>query len=177
MFRKSLRKVAHKINKRIVNLRPSFAISSGNHARRKVILATICLLAVVVFASAFAAIGSNSNFVHANSVNGVGVGIYWDQACTNRTLSLNWGHIDAGSNNTLTIYIRNEMSSAASLSLETTNFTPSASSDYISLNWNYSGQVLSPDQAIPLELTLTVLPDINGIANFSLNTIITASER
>jgi hypothetical protein len=110
-------------------------------------------------------------------VNGVGVGIYWDQACTNRTLSLNWGYVEAGSNNSLTLYIRNEMSSEVSLSLNTINYNPSASSNYISLNWNYSVQILSPGQVIPLELTLTVLPDISGISNFSFYTIISATER
>ena len=104
------------------------------------------------------------------------MGIYWDQACTNRTLSLNWGNIEAGSNNTLIIYIRNEMSSDASLSLHTINYSPSASSGYISMNWNYAGQVLSAGQVIPLELTLTVLPNISGITNFSFNTTITITE-
>ena len=170
MFCKSLKKVPDKINKGTVNLKSPLISPTGNHARRKILLATIGLLTVFVFCGVFAAIGSNSNFVHANTVNGLGVGIYWDQTCTNKTLSLDWGHIDAGSNNTLTIYIRNEMSSAASLSLQTTNYTPIASSNYISLNWNYSGQVLSSGQVIPIELTLTALPDISGITDFSLNT-------
>ena len=176
MFCKSLKKATDKLNKEGVNVRTQRVIPTGNHARRKVILAAICLLVVFVFGIVIA-IGSNSNFVHASSVNGVGVGIYWDPACTNSTLSLNWGCIEAGSNNTLTLYIRNEMSSEVSLSLNTINYTPSASSNYISLNWNYSGQVLSPDQVIPLELTLTVLPNISGISNFRFNTIITATER
>jgi hypothetical protein len=129
-------------------------------------LATICVLSVFVFCTVVAELGSNGNFVHAGSVDGLGVGIYWDAGCTNRTVSFNWGPIEAGSNNTLIIYIRNEM-----------NYTPSNSSDYIFLNWNYSGQVLSADQVIPIELTLTILPNINGIDNFSFNTIISASGR
>jgi hypothetical protein len=174
LFHKSLKKAPDKFNKEGVNLKAQRVISTGNHARRKVILAAICLLTVFVFGTVIVTV-SNSNFVHASSVNGVGVGIYWDPACTNSTLSLNLGNIEAGSNNTLTLYIRNEMSSEVSLSLNTINYTPSSSSNYISLNWNYSGQVLSPGQVIPLELTLTVLPNIIGISNFSFNTIITAT--
>jgi hypothetical protein len=177
MICNSLRKAPKKINKQIANLRVRHINPTRNHTRRKVTLATICLLSIFVFCAATAVIGSNNRFVHASNVNGLGVGIYWDQACTNRTLSLNWGPIDAGSNNTLTIYIRNEMSSTASLSLQTTDFNPSTSSNYIALNWNYSGQVLSAGQVIPIELTLTVLPEISGITNFSFNTIITATER
>ena len=48
---------------------------------------------------------------------------------------------------------------------------------YMSLNWNYSGQVLNVDQVIPLELTLTVYPTISGITNFSFDTTITTSEQ
>ena len=103
-------------------------------------------------------------------------GIYWDQACTNRTLSLNLGTIEAGSNSTLTVYVKNEGNSPASLSLGTSNWTPSTASSYMSLNWNYSGQVLSVGQVIPLELTLTVSPTVSGITDFSFNTTITASE-
>src|SRR5208282_3802070 len=135
----------------------------------------ICLLAVVVLGAIIAGLGSSKTVVYASSVEGRGVGIYWDQACTNRTLSLNWGSIDVGSNNTLTVYIKNEDNSPASLWLETSNWTPSDSVSYMSLNWNYSGQVLSANQVISLELTLTVDPTINGISNFSFDTTITTS--
>ncbi len=176
MSNKSLRKLPHKINKGIKNLRQTFTIPTGNHAHRKIMLAVICLLSLFVFCAA-TVFESDKIVAHASSVNGIGVGIYWDQACTNRTLSLNWGNIEAGSNNTLMIYISNEMNSKASLSLEMTNWTPSASSNYISLNWNYSGQILSPGQVIPIQLNLTVSHDILDISNFSFNTLITANER
>jgi hypothetical protein len=84
--------------------------------------------------------------------------------------------MDAGSTNNLTVYIRNEVNSAASLSLGTSNWTPSASSNYISLNWNYSGQALRVDQVIPLELTLTVSHTIIEITDFRFNTVITTTE-
>ena len=177
MFRESLMKVPDRIKGGIVNLRAPLTIPIGNHVRRKVILAAICILTIVVLGIIIGVLGSSKTIVYASSVNGLGAGIYWDQACTNRTLSLNWGPIEAGSNNTLTVYIKNEGNSAVSLSLETSNWTPSASLGYMSLNWNYSGQVLSVDQAIPLELTLTVSPTISGITNFSFDTTITTSER
>ena len=176
MFWESLKKVPDKINERIVNLKVPPVIPIENHAHRKVILATICLLTIVVFSAVITNFALSKTIVYASSVNGLGTGIYWDQALTNRTLSLNWGPIAAGSNNTLTIYIKNESNSAASLSLGTSNWTPSAALDYMSLNWNYSGQVLSVGQVIPVELTLTVSPTISGVTNFSFDTIITTSE-
>jgi hypothetical protein len=176
MFPESLRKVPGKIIERIVNLKVPLTIRTGNHVHRKVMLAAICILTIVVFGAVIAAAGLSKAFVHASSVEGIGVGIYWDQACTNSTLRLDWGSIEAGSNTTLTVYIKNEGNSAASLWLGTSNWTPSAGLDYMSLNWNYSGQVLKVNQVIPVELTLTVYPTINGITDFSFKTIITISE-
>ncbi|MGA2523105.1 MAG: hypothetical protein ABSF65_03005 [Candidatus Bathyarchaeia archaeon] len=143
---------------------------------RKTIPAAICLLTIIAFGAFIASGGSAKSIVYASSVNGVGTGIYWDQACTNRTLSLPWGSVEAGSNTTLTIYIKNEGNSAAPLSLETSNWNPSAAINNISLKWNYSGQVLSAGQVIPVELTLTVCPTVSGITNFSFDTIITTNQ-
>lgn len=177
MFYVSLKKVPNKIIEGIVSLRVSSVTSVGKHVQRKALFIAVCLLIIVVFGVIIAGFGSSKTIVYASSVEGVGVGIYWDQVCTNRTLSLNWGPIVPGSNNILTIYVRNEGNSAASLSLETSNWNPSTSSGYMSLHWNYSGQVLNVDQVIPLELTLTVYSTISGITNFSFNTIITITER
>lgn len=176
MFNERLRKVSDKMNKGIANLRVPLVTPAGNQVR-KAIFATVCLLSIVVLGAAIAGFGSNKSVVYASSVKGIGVGIYWDQACTNRTLSLDWGTLDAGSNNTLTVYVKNEGNSAASVSLETSSWNPSTALDYMSLSWNYSGQILNVDQVIPLELTLTVAPTISGITNFSFNTTITASEQ
>ena len=144
-----------------------------NH--RKAILTAICILTIIILGAIIEDFGSIIAVVNGGSVEGLGAGIYWDQACTNRTLSFNWGPIGASSNNTLTVYIKNERNSAVSLWLRTSNWTPSASANFMSLNWNYSGQVLNADQVIPLELTLTVYPTLSGVTVFSFDTIITTT--
>jgi hypothetical protein len=177
MFCESPKKVPHKINGGIVNSGAPLTIPNGDNVRRKVILAAVCMLTIVVLGIIIGAFDSNKTIVYASSLNGFGAGIYCDQACTNRILSLDWGLLRAGSNNTLTIYVKNEGNSAVSLWLGTSNWTPSAASDYMSLKWNYSGQVLIVNEVIPLELTLTVSPSISGITGFSFDTIITTTER
>jgi len=177
MLHARLRKTTDKINEATVNLSGPLATPIGKHINRKAVFAATCLLTIVALSAIIIGFGSSKSIVYASSVNGLGVGIYWDQACTNRTRSLDWGAIEAGSNNTLTVYIKNEGNSPASLWLETSNWAPSTALSYMSLNWNYAGQILSVDQVIPLELTLTVAPTISGITNFSFNTTITASEQ
>jgi hypothetical protein len=175
MFVEKLRKALNKTNEGTAILRMLFTTPRGNNFHRRGIFTAICLLTVIILGAIIADFGSIIAVVHAGSVEGLGVGIYWDQSCTNRTLSLDWGPIKAGSNNTLTVYVKNKGNSAVSLWLRTSNWTPSASLSYMSLNWNYSGQVLRVNQVVPLEITLTVYPTITGITAFSFDTIITAT--
>ena len=177
MLRKSLRKILNHTNEEEATLRMPFANPIGNHAHKKTTIAAICVVTAVIFGTIILELGSSITVAYAGSVEGLGVGIYWDQACLNRTLSFDWGPVGIGSRNTFTVYIRNEGNSAVSLSLSTSKWTPSSSSDYISLNWNYSGQTLNANQVIPLELTLTIDPAVTGIAGFTFGTTITTTSK
>jgi hypothetical protein len=139
--------------------------------------ATLCLLTIVVLATITGGFGSFKSFVRADYVKGTGVGICWDQTCINTTLAFEFGQINPGSNKTLTIYIKNECSFPVILTLETSNWNPLASADYISLDWNYSGQALNVNEVIPIEITLTVNASIYGISEFSFNTNIQTSQQ
>jgi hypothetical protein len=123
---------------------------------------------MVVILGTIAVLFNASKTVHAN-VMGFGAEIYWNPGCTNRTFSFDWGSIEPGSNKTFTVYIENEGDSAASLSKTTSNWAPSAAMSYMTLNWNYSGQILRAGQMIPLELILAVSPNVTGITNFSFD--------
>ena len=149
----------------------SFSIRIGNHVHKRAIFATMCILIAVIL-GINTGVFNASRTVYANSVKGYGAGIYWDQNCTNNSLSIDWGSIEQGSNKIFTVYIRNEGDSAAHLFITTSNWAPSAALSYITLNWNYSGQILSVGQVIPMELILAVSPSVTGITNFSFDTII-----
>jgi len=168
---KKLIKIKEQVNTRLIS---SFAIF--RNCNSKVLFATLCLLAIVVLGAITGGFGSFGSIVRADSVKGIGVGIYWDQTCSNRTLTFQWGQLDPGANKTLTIYVKNECNSPIVLSLETSNWTPSASAHYISLAWNYSSQVINANDVVPIEITLTINSTINGISDFNYNTIIAASE-
>jgi hypothetical protein len=119
--------------------------------------------------------GSSRTIAYANSISGVGVGVYWDQACTNRTLSLDWGPIEPGSNSNTMVYIRNEGNSAVSLWMTTSNWNPTAASGYLTLTWTYTGRILSAGEVIPMELILNVFLTVSGITDFSFDVVITAT--
>ena len=153
----------------------SFINKQLKNLNKKTMFTAIIILTVIVLSTIIMDISSDNSVVKAESVKGIGVGIYWDEECTSRIHSLNWGVIEASSTNNLTVYVRNEYYSAVSLQLSTSNWTPSAASRYMSLNWNYTGQVLKADEVIPIELTLTVYPTINDVIEFNFETIITTT--
>jgi hypothetical protein len=175
VFWQGIRKVQDKVTQRIVNSKAPFAVRIGNHAHRRAVFATVCIILAVILGTIIWNSGSSRTVAYANSMRGVGVGIYWDKGCANRTLSLDWGLIEPGSNNTLTVYIRNEGNSAVSLWITTSNWNPSAALGYMALDWNYSDQILGVDQVIPLELILSVSPTVSEIDRFSFDMIITTT--
>jgi hypothetical protein len=135
----------------------------------------LCAPVTGIFGAALSLLQTNRTISNAGSVKGIGVGIYWDSACTNRTSSINWGMLDPSSNKTVTVYIRNEGNAAATLSKATQNWNPSTASSYMTLNWNYASQTLNVNQVLQTKLTLVVSPTISGIMNFSFDTTITAT--
>ena len=169
-----LKKQLNKNNERLKKIRTSCAIPAHNHVKRKTIIAAICVLTLIALIASIEDFGSIKSVVKADSVIGIGVGIYWDKDCTNATSSLSWGSIDPNSNNNLTIYIRNEGNSAVTLRLSASNWSPSNASSYMSLSWNYTGQVLKTNEVLPIKLTLTISPTIYDIIDFSLQTTITS---
>jgi len=64
----------------------------------------------------------------------------------------------------------------AYLSIATSNWAPSAALNYMTLNWNYSGQILNVGQVVPLELVLVVSPSVPGIIHFSFDIIMATAD-
>ncbi len=104
------------------------------------------------------------------------IGIYWDENCTNTVYSIDWGTPSPGSSKPITVYIRNEASSPVLLSLNTTDWTPLQALEHISLDWNYTGNTINPDDAAQTTLILSVSPNISGVTTFSFNIDISAHE-
>jgi len=145
-------------------------------------IVAIAALALVVYILTLSLIGpvmstvqTNRTISNAGAVKAIGVGVYWDQACTNAVTSINWGTIEPGSTVNKTCYIRNEGNSVSTLSLQTSNWNPSNATDYMNLIWDYGGQSISPDEAVRVTFTLSVLSSVQNITSFSFDITISAT--
>jgi hypothetical protein len=142
-------------------------------------------LTLVTYALALSLVGQVLSIVqtsktvsNAGTVMAIGVGVYWDNECTNAISSIDWGVLEPGLSKNVTCYIRNEGNSVSTLSMYTSNWNPPELAEEdspITLSWNYSGQSINPDEVIQVTFTLSVSAGIEGITSFSFDITIVGS--
>lgn len=110
------------------------------------------------------------------TVKAMGVGVYWESGCSNRVTSIDWGTVEPGSTNDVTVYIRNEGNAEETLSSTAESWSPSTASMYMSLSWDYGGQVIDVGEVVPVTLSLSVSAGITGITSFSFDIVIVGSD-
>jgi len=143
--------------------------------RRLFFYAILMILSSILVSGVYATVTSNTIIQSSGAIKALGVSVYWDAASTNEVTTIDWSTLEAGASENKMIYIKNTGNAAATLFLDTDNWNPSAASQYITLDWNYGGQSISPDAVVEVVLTLTISQDISGITDFSLDITITSS--
>lgn len=113
--------------------------------------------------------------LEVGKVKTVGVAIYSDSSVSDSLYSVDWGSLEPGAEKNVDCYIQNTGGFASVLSLETDNWGPAEAANYISLSWDYDGQVLDVGEVIPVTLILTVSEDIEGISSFFFDITIIGS--
>ena len=144
-----------------------------------VVIAALALLmytlALSIVSQVASPIVTDKTVSNVGSVKAIGVGVYWDENCTSEVSSINWGMLEPGSSENVTVYIRNEGNSVASLSMDTSNWIPSNASDYITLSWDYGGVSITPGEVVQVTFTLSVSASIEGVTSFSFDIVIVGS--
>jgi hypothetical protein len=59
--------------------------------------------------------------------------------------------------------------------MNATNWNPLNASDYISLSWDYGGQLVNTGELIPVIFTLSISDSVEGITSFSFDITIVGS--
>ena len=127
------------------------------------------VLALSLVGQVLSAVQTSRTVSNAGTVKTIGVGVYWDDGCANPLSSVDWGVLEPGSSENVSCYIRNEGSSVSTLSMYTSNWSPSNASDYLSLSWDYGEQSIDVDEVVQVTFTLSVDASIEGITIFSFD--------
>jgi len=160
-------------SKRFDIVRPLFLRIKRN-IRLFIYVLLILSLVIVVYAYASMQIFS-ATIKSKGTIKTLGVGIYWDEACSLPVSSLDWGIVEPNVTRNITFFIRNEGNVMGIISLSTANWDPPIASSYITLSWDYLGKILEPGEIILVTLTLFISPDIQGVITFNFETIISIS--
>ena len=133
------------------------------------------VLALSLTGQVLSAVQPSRTVSNAGTVRTFGVGVYQDRDCINTLELIDWGVLEPGSSEDVTYYVRNELSSVSTLSMFTSNWSPSNASDYMSLSWDYGGQSIDVNEVVQITFTLSVDASIEGITNFSFDITIAAN--
>lgn len=138
-------------------------------------LMAVVAVAVVAAALVSAALVTSRTVSSTGSVKAVGVGVYWDSACTNQTSSFSWGVVAPGSTASVTLYVKNNGTVPVTLTASFGNWNPASAAGYFTPGWNCTNYVLGTGLVVAAVLTLAVSQSITGVTNFSFDVTLTGT--
>jgi hypothetical protein len=133
------------------------------------------LLVITASGIVVEAVSNRKGVSNQVKLKAVYLGLYWDNACANATVAVPWGQFSAGAVSNVTLYVRNEGDSAVKLNLTTRNWNPAHASELVTLTWNREGQVLEPQKVAAATFSLSISANIDGITDFSFDTVVTGT--
>jgi hypothetical protein len=138
------------------------------------ILATV--LAITIIVAAAVVLHTLYTIHNVGRINAIGIGVYSDSTCTQSLTSINWGTRNPGEVAGVSAYVKNIQTVNLTMTLSTSNWNPSIASQYLALSWNYSGQVLTPNQVLHMQFQLSIASNVQGIASYSFDININATQ-
>jgi hypothetical protein len=129
------------------------------------------VMVLALMLAVFGLLQSSVRIGGRGTVKVVGVGVFWDGSCTDPVSAIDWGMVEPGSVNNVTVYVRNEGNVASNISLTVENWNPLNASDYFILTWDYDCEQLNPREVAQTTLTLSVSQSVHGIESFSFDIV------
>jgi hypothetical protein len=109
-------------------------------------------------------------------MNGEGIDVYWDEACTQTCREIHWGVLTPGQKKKITVYVKNTGTLPITGSFNTSDWVPPLAANYISLTWNFGDKPLDSGKVRVTDFTLTVDPAIHDVTDFYFNITVTGTK-
>ena len=94
---------------------------------------------------------------------------YWDSRGTQRVTSIEWGALEPGANESITMFIKNKGKSPITLSYFLSNWQTTELETYLDLTWDYDGQIINFKEMIPVTFTLHAAENAQTIEHFNFD--------
>jgi hypothetical protein len=141
---------------------------------KKIITATIVLI-ILVFAVSFITpvISKKPDRITKSSNDevggGAGIEIFWDNKCTNRVSSIDWGSLEPGTDKTVTLFIKNKGKNQVTLTYHVSNWKTNELGNYLNVAWDYNGQRIGFKEVFQVRFTLYASENAETTENFSFD--------
>ena len=146
-------------------------------AMRKVTIgAVLALAAMATLVGGLATLTVTRTFSNTGTVNGIGVGVFSDSACTEPLSSVSWGTLNPGDTPTQTVYVLNNGTIPVTLTMTYGSWSPASAGSYITLTWNQQNTQLAAGGEATAVLTLNVSSAISGVTSFGFAITITGTQ-
>jgi hypothetical protein len=139
-----------------------------------IIALTITALALALTTAAV--LSSSQNVPLSGTINAVNLGVYTDSQCTIPATALTVGTLNPGGTTTQTVYVKNTGNIPETLTMTTTNWTPSNANTYLTLSWNLQNTVLNAGAKATATLTLTAAANTGTLTTFSCDVTLTGTQ-
>ena len=110
------------------------------------------------------------------TITTVNVSVYTNIQCSQNCTSINWGALYPGNSTTQTVYVKNTGTVPITLTMTADTWTPENADDYLALDWNQEGTILSVGQSVTATLTVTAAADTGDLQDFNVNIVITGTQ-
>ena len=151
-------------------------MTNPNPKQIKVPVLAIALAGLVLTMTAIAAVSDSQILPFSGTITTVNVEAYTDAACTIPCTSLNVGNVAPGSTTTQTIYIKNAGTIPMTLTMATSNWSPTTASSYLTISWNRQNYDLNAGQSVQATITLTAAASTGSLTTFSCSVTITGTD-
>lgn len=141
-----------------------------------ILFVTVAAMAVASVVLTYGLLFGSKTISNQGNVNAIGVGVYWEDTCVNEVLTIDWGLIEPGASENVTVYILNEGTVPMTLNMTTGNWDPAAASTDIALSWTREGSSVNAQSVLQAVLTLSVSSSISDVSSFSFDITITGTE-
>jgi archaellum component FlaG (FlaF/FlaG flagellin family) len=141
--------------------------------------ATAALVSTALILTVFTTglLSVNQSISSSGTVTAVNVGVYSDSACIQNLTSIDWGTLSPGDSVTRTIYVKNTGNAPIAITMTKINWNPSTANGPITITWNTENWSLGAGNSTAATLTLSISSSISGITDFSVDIVITGTEK
>lgn len=136
-------------------------------------IGSLIAIIVLIVSGTWAILQYSITIHNSGSIQAIGMQILDSNG--NSITTINWGSLNPGGIATYNIIVKNNGTTPINLSMTTKNWNPTNASSFLTLSWNYSGQILDQNEMLPLSLTLNVALETSGFVNFSFDIVFTGS--